>query len=102
MINPASNLPPTELSDAAMKLASTLLQIAVDPNGTATRLAELAAATQTIRDAIASNETTAAKAAEVDAAQAAVTANDARRRSRLCRSRQANRGAAAIGTTNAR
>src|SRR6478735_4697426 len=76
MISLATSLPPTELSDAAMKLASTLLQIAVDPNATASRLAELAAATQTLRDAIAANETTAAGASNVDAQQAAVTAKE--------------------------
>ena len=48
MISLATSLPPTELSDAAMKLASTLLQIAVDPNATASRLAELATAQTTL------------------------------------------------------
>jgi hypothetical protein len=77
MISLATSLPPTELSDAAMKLASTLLQIAVDPNGTATRLSELATATQRLRDAIAANEASAAKAADVEAQQASVTAKAA-------------------------
>jgi hypothetical protein len=72
----APNLPPVKLSDSALKLASTLLQIAVDPNATSARLAELAAQTQVLRDAIASNETTAARASDVEAQQAAVTAKE--------------------------
>jgi hypothetical protein len=72
----APNLPPVKLSDSALKLASTLLQIAVDPNATSARLAELAAQTQVLRDAIASNETTAAGASDVEAQQAAVTAKE--------------------------
>lgn len=70
MISLAPTLPPVELTDSALKLASTLLQIAVDPTATSARLTELATATQTLRDAIALNETTAAKATEVVNAQA--------------------------------
>ena len=53
MISMAPNLPPVTLTDEAMKLAATLLQVASDPGGTQARLAELATATQTYRDAIA-------------------------------------------------
>jgi hypothetical protein len=76
MISLATSLQPVELTDSAMRLASALLQIASDPAGTTSRLAELAAATQTLRDAIALNEATAAKAADVEAQQAAVTARE--------------------------
>jgi hypothetical protein len=77
MISLATSLQPVELTDSAMRLASALLQIASDPAGTTSRLAELAAATQTLRDAIALNEATAAKAADVEAQQAAVNAKAA-------------------------
>jgi uncharacterized protein (DUF3084 family) len=58
----ATSLPPVELTDSAMRLASVLLQIAADPAGTQTRLSELAAATQTLRDSIAANEAATATA----------------------------------------
>ena len=52
----APSLPPVELSDSAMRLASTLLQIAVDPNATSARLTELNTATQGLRDAITQHD----------------------------------------------
>jgi septal ring factor EnvC (AmiA/AmiB activator) len=72
----APNLPPVELTDTAMRLASTLLQIAVDPNATSARLAELAAQTQALRDAIAQHEAAAAKAAEVEARETAAATRE--------------------------
>ena len=69
-------LPPTALADDALKLAATILAIAADPSGTQARLTELTTATQGLRDAIAQNEAAAAKASEVEAAQAAVAARE--------------------------
>ena len=77
MITLAPTLPSPVLTDEAMKLCASLLAIAADPAGTKSRLDELAAQTQALRDAIAQNETTIAKAAEVEAQQAAVAAREA-------------------------
>jgi hypothetical protein len=68
MISMAPNLPPVTLTDEAMKLAATLLQIAADPSGTQARLAELSAQMAAIRSAI--DEHAAAKTQAETAAAA--------------------------------
>ena len=77
MITLAPTLPSPVLTDEAMKLCASLLAIAADPAGTKSRLDELAAQTQALRDAIAQNETTIAKAAEIATAQEALNAREA-------------------------
>ena len=52
LISLAPNLPPVTLTDEAMKLAATLLQIAVDPVAVTNRLDELNTATAALRSAI--------------------------------------------------
>jgi len=49
-------LPPSALTDDAMRLAAALLQIAADPGGTKKRLSDLNAATAALRDAIAQHD----------------------------------------------
>ena len=67
MITMAPNLPPVTLTDEAMKLAATLLQIAADPSGTQARLAELSAATAALRAAIDEHAGVVAQANEIAA-----------------------------------
>jgi hypothetical protein len=68
MITLAPNLPPATLTDEALKLCASLLQIASEPAGTAQRLQQLNEATATLRTAI--DEQTAAKKSADDAAAA--------------------------------
>ena len=69
--------PPPLAHDAATQLAQVYLAAAIDPAATRARLDELDAATKGLRDAIALNETTAAKAAEIVTAQEALNAREA-------------------------
>jgi hypothetical protein len=75
MIGMNFNPPPVE-HDRATSLAQVYLAAAIDPAATRARLDELDAATKGLRDAIALNETTAAKAAEVEVAQSALAARE--------------------------
>ena len=77
-------LPPAPLTDDAMKLCAALLQIASDPSAMKTRLDELSAATQGLRDAIAQHDAAAKTAQDAVAALA-----DVEQRSREVASREA-------------
>ena len=76
MIGMNFNPPPVE-HDRATSLAQVYLAAAIDPAATRARLDELDAATKGLRDAIAQNETTAAKAAEIVTAQEDLNAREA-------------------------
>ena len=86
MISLAPNLPPVTLTDEAMKLAATLLQVASDPGGTQARLAELAAATAALRAAIDGHAGVVAQANEIAAKENALAAaeQDVAARSQAC------------------
>jgi hypothetical protein len=66
----APSLPPTALADDAPKLCATILAITADPSGTQARLAELSAATATLRSAIDEHAGVVAQAAQVTAREA--------------------------------
>jgi hypothetical protein len=66
----APSLPPTALADDALKLCATILAITADPSGTQARLAELSAATATLRSAIDEHAGVVAQAAQVTAREA--------------------------------
>jgi hypothetical protein len=83
MISMAPNLPPVTLTDEAMKLAATLLQIAADPSGTQARLAELSAQMAAIRSAIDEHA-----AAKTQAETAAAALADVEQRARDVASRE--------------
>ena len=68
MITLAPTLPPAPLSDDALKLCASLLQICADPVASKSRLDELSAATAALRTAI--DEHAAAKKSADDAAAA--------------------------------
>ena len=68
--------PPPVAHDAATQLAQVYLAAAVDPVATKARLEELNEATQAYRVAIDEYASVAAKAAEVTAAQDAVTVRE--------------------------
>jgi hypothetical protein len=76
MLTMAPTLPPVTLTDEAMKLCAALLQIAADPGGTQVRLAELSAATATLRTAIDEHAGVVAQANEVAARETAVAAKE--------------------------
>ena len=102
MMNLTPPLPPVTLTDEAMKLAAALLQICADPLACKSRLDELAAQTQGLRDAITRHDAAAAKAGEVATAQEAVSARKrdvaAREESLLKASTQLNVASGALAS----